>query len=715
MNKNEPNNNFYHSSKNKTQNITNSFKEIKKSSDNLKTNIYENNTNNINNRYENNLLTDKYNTQSSNNYQYNQSEQVNYLSGSRRINSEKNKNQIQTQRQYIQNTEIIYDQNNHNNLDIKINNIDNNQINERQIMNNKTNPDIDKDIINKNEIQNIIPSKSQDLFNIKREYFEKNEGNMSPDERILFQSATLDNIQEDKNIIYHSASYEKDELNNMRKSKNNSEVIQNISQNEQNNLGKDYEFSNPNEQIIIRQPIIQKEYDYNEIISQEKEQIKNNPEYEQTQQAEEEENDINEFQHKIITQVEHKDPRDKDSESEIDPKMQGQQSMSKEYQEIKNYINQNLVPLTNDRITFNKEDNLFYINKNNNLENEQESNNINKKIYNTRINENKEEDEDELENENNYHNEQPNTQNGQFFAIPLTPSKPSEEVTPYNKKKNLINKIKVNNSEEIIDNDDKNIDNQENNYLEELECSEFEEFSPNGWEKFYPNDDRFFKFPKEGIIHNQLIIKNNEIYKGDINNKNEKHGYGKYISPSIKRIGMWRRDKFTGWGREIKENGDIYEGKFVNGLLNGKGIHKNKNNKTTYIGDYYNSKRHGKGELYTNDFHYKGDFFQNKFEGKGKIEIYNEGEYEGDFKDNLFEGKGMLKWKNGRFYIGGLSKGKMNGYGEETLIDGSVYKGNFLDGVEEGVGKFINSKGELINVEFKNGEYIKNNNNSNNN
>ena len=32
-----------------------------------------------------------------------------------------------------------------------------------------------------------------------------------------------------------------------------------------------------------------------------------------------------------------------------------------------------------------------------------------------------------------------------------------------------------------------------------------------------------------------------------------KHGFGKYISPKIKRIGMWRRDKFNGWGREIKK------------------------------------------------------------------------------------------------------------------------------------------------------------------
>ena len=111
---------------------------------------------------------------------------------------------------------------------------------------------------------------------------------------------------------------------------------------------------------------------------------------------------------------------------------------------------------------------------------------------------------------------------------------------------------------------------------------------------------------------------------------------------------MWRKDNFTGWGREIYNNGEIFEGKFINGKLNGKGIYKNKNNnKNIYVGDFINSMKNGKGELYTNDFHYRGDFLKNRICGKGKIEIYNEGEYEGTFKDDQFEGKGMLKFKNG--------------------------------------------------------------------
>ena len=40
-------------------------------------------------------------------------------------------------------------------------------------------------------------------------------------------------------------------------------------------------------------------------------------------------------------------------------------------------------------------------------------------------------------------------------------------------------------------------------------------------------------------------------------------------------------------------NGDVFEGKFVNGKLNGKGFFKSKDN-NIYIGDFVKSMRNGK-------------------------------------------------------------------------------------------------------------------------
>ena len=138
-------------------------------------------------------------------------------------------------------------------------------------------------------------------------------------------------------------------------------------------------------------------------------------------------------------------------------------------------------------------------------------------------------------------------------------------------------------------------------------------------------------------------------------------------------------------GKRIRDNGDIFEGKFIIGELTGKGFHKNNISNITYIGDFIKSKKHGKGELFTGEYQYKGDFIDNKFDGNGKIELYNEGEYEGTFKNGLIDGKViMLRWKEGSFYKGGFSQGKLDGYGEEACKDGKIYKGYYSKGKRRG-------------------------------
>ena len=722
------NNNFYYNNKKKTLIESSKINQINNEDVKNNNNKFENNINidTSNNRFTNNIiLREKYNTQ---NIQNSFKNEQNY--NSRKPNSDPYYDQMTTQRQYIQNPPKIDDLIKYNRTNIaNKNNIDNNEINDCQILkNNKTNPELNKQIIDNKKNINIFTSKTQDLIQSNNQILNNNEENMIPDERVLYQSAISDNVHED-DVLYNSALAENNDLNYLNQQKIISPISQNNLKNEHYEIGQTYEFSQPNEKFIYKEPINRKEYDYNSIITQQKEQEKKNPEYEQTQSAEEDGNEINEFQQKIISQYEQKEPRDKDSESEIDPKMQEQQPLPEEFQEIKKYINNNnLLPISNDRITFKKDDN---INDNNQNNNEQEFNNINinkkkckAKINSSEISKN-ENDENILGDKESFSEE------SQFYALPLTPIKPTDEETPYIK--GYINKIKVNNDAKDIDNnfqqmnnsdeknfdnniqqindsDEKNLDNNENNYTEELECEEFKDFSPDSWEKFYSKEERFFKFPKEDIIKDQIIINNQEIYKGDINRDKKKHGFGKFISPTIKRIGTWRNDIFMGWCREINANGELYEGKFVNGKLTGKGIYKNKNNKSTYIGDFENSMRHGKGELFTNDFHYKGDFRNNKLNGKGKIEIYKEGEYEGTFKDNQFEGKGMLKWKDGKYYIGEVSKGKMNGYGEEIFSDGNRYKGHFVDGVKDGRGKLFTPDGTIIELNYKNGILVNNNN-----
>ena len=208
-----------------------------------------------------------------------------------------------------------------------------------------------------------------------------------------------------------------------------------------------------------------------------------------------------------------------------------------------------------------------------------------------------------------------------------------------------------------------------------------EKFSPEGWSLFYPENDPFFISLNnlKDCIPNQKIEnpEENEVYIGEINSAGQKHGYGKLITPICEKEGTWKNNRFNGWGREVRKNGEIYEGKFVNDSLNGKGKYKKGN--TLYIGDFMNYDKHGKGELFNDEYHYTGDFKRNEFHGYGRIELYDIGVYEGQFKDNLITGYGIFKYVNGDFYEGEMNQGKKEGFGKFITYDGKTYEGEFYN------------------------------------
>jgi hypothetical protein len=226
------------------------------------------------------------------------------------------------------------------------------------------------------------------------------------------------------------------------------------------------------------------------------------------------------------------------------------------------------------------------------------------------------------------------------------------------------------------------------------------DFNPEGWKRFYPITDPFFNFQKGFVIGTGIKIRHPNdpervsVYEGDVNLNNERHGFGRLTTVKSVFLGEWRKGQFTGWGRETRRSGKVYEGKFVDGLIQGKGILTNK--KTSYVGDFRNSKRHGKGILDTHKIHYEGEFKDDKLSGKGRIIFKLEGHvYEGEFDNNEINGFGTFKWKNGDSYTGNMLNGKMHGNGKYTYNDGKVYEGRYNNGVKEGKGKIYNSNGML--------------------
>ena len=210
-----------------------------------------------------------------------------------------------------------------------------------------------------------------------------------------------------------------------------------------------------------------------------------------------------------------------------------------------------------------------------------------------------------------------------------------------------------------------------------------DDFNPKGYTMFYPEDDPYFYYDQENLLHNQLKIYNREdsnniqIYQGDLNSEGKRHGQGKCTTPYYVLIGQWKNDKFSGWGRESRCNGDVFEGRYENGVINGKGIFLNEK-KSKYVGDFKNTRRWGKGDLTTEKIHYEGDFVNNQMHGKGRILFLRDGiEYQGTFKNDQIDGYGIFKWRNGDVYEGQVKFGKMHGKGKYNFKDGRKYIGTF--------------------------------------
>ena len=231
-----------------------------------------------------------------------------------------------------------------------------------------------------------------------------------------------------------------------------------------------------------------------------------------------------------------------------------------------------------------------------------------------------------------------------------------------------------------------------------------DDFQLDGWKQFYPLDDPFFNWQKGNAgpnwrVYNPEDRMNLAVYEGDMLN-GMRHGFGRLTTPKYVRLGMWRDDQFTGWGRESRRNGDVLEGKYIDGRVTGKGILKNAKG-NLYVGDFVESRRHGYGELDTNRIHYKGQFLGDRLNGRGIIHFKVEGhDYDGDFKDNEINGNGVFRWTNGDVYDGQMTRGKMNGFGRYTYANGQVYEGNYVNGIKEGKGKLTYPNGFVYDGDF---------------
>jgi hypothetical protein len=236
-------------------------------------------------------------------------------------------------------------------------------------------------------------------------------------------------------------------------------------------------------------------------------------------------------------------------------------------------------------------------------------------------------------------------------------------------------------------------------------------FDVNSYKKYYPSqtiDQLTTQIKNDLLLPCKLLIYNDNTsyYIGHVNIANQRNGKGILIDykTNSKREGFWCKNKLIGWSRITDSKGNIFEGLFKSGVLNGKG-EKHFVDGTVYKGDFVNGLKQGDGVEENKEYLYKGNFNLDRKEGKGSYYYKLKNDlYIGEFKNGNITGNGKYIWNNSDVYEGSFLKGKMHGKGKYLWGDGDEYEGEYVDGIKEGDGMFKWNNGKIYKGKFVNGK-----------
>ena len=224
----------------------------------------------------------------------------------------------------------------------------------------------------------------------------------------------------------------------------------------------------------------------------------------------------------------------------------------------------------------------------------------------------------------------------------------------------------------------------------------------------------------------EILMKNGSVYRGSFE-EDLLEGNGFIEAPLFIYKGSVKSSLPEGSGLMIyKTLNAEYEGEFIQGVINRKGIYKIDNQmlkgefihgkligkgekligtSSRYVGEFTDSLMHGKGVLRFNSEKFKGiyngDFRLNKLHGQGKMKIDNF-EYRGEFAHGEIHGNGEIYLED-MVFKGGFFKGDVQGKGNIHFFDGSHYEGEWNYGKPNGSGEACDSYGYWIASNFIDG------------
>eukprot|EP00386_Alphamonas_edax_P003779 GDKI01011399.1.p1 GENE.GDKI01011399.1~~GDKI01011399.1.p1 ORF type:complete len:258 (+),score=61.40 GDKI01011399.1:52-774(+) len=147
---------------------------------------------------------------------------------------------------------------------------------------------------------------------------------------------------------------------------------------------------------------------------------------------------------------------------------------------------------------------------------------------------------------------------------------------------------------------------------------------------------------------------------------------------------------YSGKGKATYENGDVYEGEFVDGIKQGKGVYTYKNG-DKFTGTYHANKRTGLGRIDFNKggAYYHGYFQDGKRHGEGTEKYVNGDVYSGQWREGKKHGRGTYSYATTRFkFVGDWEGGQMT-KGRWVWKNGCQYVGTFENNKPSGKGLWL--------------------------
>lgn len=184
----------------------------------------------------------------------------------------------------------------------------------------------------------------------------------------------------------------------------------------------------------------------------------------------------------------------------------------------------------------------------------------------------------------------------------------------------------------------------------------------------------------------KILWANGEVYDGAVV-RGKRQGVGEFVWVTGQRYrGDWVDDRPEGQGHMRFANGNLYEGQVQDGQPQGTGrmIYASGD---VYKGEMQRGEPHGQGEyLWINGQRYEGPWHQGKAGGKGALTFTNGNHFEGDVVDGVPHGTGRMRYASGEVYQGRFAKGVPDGEGSYQWKNGDRYVGQWRNGTKDGRG-----------------------------